>query len=171
MPESALLILVPQAESLVSRWRREFDPSASVGVPAHVTLIYPFVPAEAIGASEIATLRMLFGAASSFAFELTSSARFPTMVYLRPVPDEPIRALTASLERAFPAYPPYGGAFDEVIPHLTVAEIGDEDVLTRIETELPSGIRIHVEVDEATLMTQRSDGFWRVAETFALGAR
>ena len=45
--ESALVVLVPEADPLVGPFRSFFDPSAALGVPAHVTLLYPFVePAE-----------------------------------------------------------------------------------------------------------------------------
>ncbi|HEX9447459.1 MAG TPA: hypothetical protein VF920_05740 [Dongiaceae bacterium] len=36
--------LVPEAEALVGALRARFDPSASQCVPAHVTLLYPFLP-------------------------------------------------------------------------------------------------------------------------------
>jgi hypothetical protein len=45
--QTAVLVLVPEAEPLVSRHRRQLDPAASLGVPAHVTVLYPFVdPSE-----------------------------------------------------------------------------------------------------------------------------
>ena len=45
-PESALVILVPEAEPLVRPFRHRFDPSAALGVPAHITLLYPFIAPE-----------------------------------------------------------------------------------------------------------------------------
>ena len=44
--ESALVVLVPEAEAIVGRWRQRYDPSAAVGMPAHNTLNYPFLPGE-----------------------------------------------------------------------------------------------------------------------------
>ena len=43
MPESAILVPVPDAEPVVGRLRARLDRSASRGVPAHVTVLYPFV--------------------------------------------------------------------------------------------------------------------------------
>lgn len=40
--ESALVVLVPEAEALVKSFRDRHDPSAAAGVPAHITLLYPF---------------------------------------------------------------------------------------------------------------------------------
>lgn len=41
--ESCLLVPVPEAELAVGRLRRRLDQSAAWGVPAHVTILYPFV--------------------------------------------------------------------------------------------------------------------------------
>jgi len=39
--ESALMVLVPEAERLVKPFRDRYDPSAAAGIPAHITLLYP----------------------------------------------------------------------------------------------------------------------------------
>ena len=39
--ESALLVAVPEAEPLVGALRLVHDPSAAVGVPAHITILLP----------------------------------------------------------------------------------------------------------------------------------
>ena len=46
--ESALVVLVPEAEALVKPFRDRYDPSAAVGVPAHITLLYPFKPPDEV---------------------------------------------------------------------------------------------------------------------------
>ena len=61
MPRSALIVAVPEAEPLVHEWRLRYD-NAELGIPAHVTLIFPFVPAEEIGEELVAELRELFAA-------------------------------------------------------------------------------------------------------------
>ena len=40
--ESALVVLVPEAEAIAKPFRDQYDPSAAAGVPAHITLLYPF---------------------------------------------------------------------------------------------------------------------------------
>jgi hypothetical protein len=47
---TAVLLCVPEAEPVVHGWRSTGDPSASRGVPAHVTLLSPFLPADRIDA-------------------------------------------------------------------------------------------------------------------------
>jgi hypothetical protein len=41
--QTAIIIPVGAAEPIVGRWHRQFDPAAAAGVPAHVTVIYPFL--------------------------------------------------------------------------------------------------------------------------------
>jgi hypothetical protein len=43
---TALVILVPEAEALVKAFRERYDPSAAEGMPAHVTVLYPFKTLE-----------------------------------------------------------------------------------------------------------------------------
>jgi hypothetical protein len=40
--ESALVVLVPEAEAATKPFRDQYDPAAAAGVPAHITLLYPF---------------------------------------------------------------------------------------------------------------------------------
>jgi hypothetical protein len=42
--QSALLLPVPAAEAAVGPYRALLDPSARDGVPAHITVLYPFLP-------------------------------------------------------------------------------------------------------------------------------
>src|SRR5712675_2883024 len=57
MAESALIVRVPAAEPHVSGLRARFDPAAALGVPAHVTVLYPFVPPDRITAAVLARVR------------------------------------------------------------------------------------------------------------------
>ncbi len=52
--QSAVLVPVPEAERVVSRHRIRLDPAAELGVPAHVTVLYPFVAPPAITATTLA---------------------------------------------------------------------------------------------------------------------
>ncbi len=50
-------MLVPQSEGLVKRFRDAFDPSAAQGVPAQVTIRYPFIALQDIGSAVLDELR------------------------------------------------------------------------------------------------------------------
>ena len=43
LPETALICRVPEAERYIAHYRQRFDPSARRNVPAHVTILYPFM--------------------------------------------------------------------------------------------------------------------------------
>ena len=82
-----------------------------------------------------------------------------------------MRGIIEGVVERFPEHPPYGGAFEDVAPHLTVAQSGDEALLAEIESELPRGLPVKVRVTEAVLMAEHEDGLWRVADTFPFGGR
>ncbi|HYN34704.1 MAG TPA: hypothetical protein VES40_18925 [Ilumatobacteraceae bacterium] len=46
MTRSALVVLVAEAETLISAHRLRHDPVAARGVPAHVTVLHPFAPSS-----------------------------------------------------------------------------------------------------------------------------
>jgi 2'-5' RNA ligase len=168
VPRSALIVTVPEAEPHVHEWRLRWD-NASLGIPAHITLIFPFVPAEEIGEELLGGLQELFAAQPAFAYSLARVARFPEHAWLAPEPDEPFRRLTALLAERYPEYPPYEGIHNEVIPHLTVAE-GDAALQDKVDAALSPHLPIAAEAREVTLLVEDESGHWRPGERFPLRA-
>src|SRR3954471_5576538 len=104
MPRTALIIVIPEAEPAVAALRREHDWSAPLGVPAHVTILFPFADGADVDEQAIAEVAASFPA---FAFVLDRIGRFEGgPVWLHPEPPEPFVALTEAVRRRFPAYPP-----------------------------------------------------------------
>ena len=121
MPRTALIVPVREAAAL-------YD--LPNGVPAHVTVLFPFAEAAEVDEAAVAELVSLFPA---FDFTLDRLEHFEDgTAWLRPVPSAPFVVLTAAVVERFPGYPPYEGAFDEVIPHVTV---------TREDAQLPIACR------------------------------
>jgi 2'-5' RNA ligase len=133
--ESALVVLIPEAERLVRTFRKRYDPSAAIGIPAHVTVLYPFKCPDELTTELISTLRELFSKQLAFSVSFTGVQRFPDTLYLMPEPAEPFRQLTEMIVAHFPDRPPYGGAFAEIIPHLTIAQGDDLLDLDKIEAD------------------------------------
>jgi len=80
-----LLIEVPEAEAAVAGHRDRLNANASLGIPAHVTVLSPFMAPEAIGAPVLGELQRLFAACRGFRFELTGTGWFGDEV-LRVIP-------------------------------------------------------------------------------------
>ncbi len=168
--ESALIVPVPEAERLVAAWRERHDGSAQTGIPAHLTLLYPFLPPEEIGPADVERLAALFGSVPATRFRLVAVRRFSRgVLYLAPEPDGFLRELTNRIWALYPDRPPYGGAFEDVVPHLTVAQVEDQEVLDRVEAAVAPGLPIEAEAAEAWLMLHGDDDRWRAAHRFALG--
>ncbi|HEY2889095.1 MAG TPA: 2'-5' RNA ligase family protein, partial [Dongiaceae bacterium] len=105
--KSAIVILVPEAEMLVGRHRLQFDPSAAKGMPAHVTLLYPFADPARITPDCRAILRACLAEFSAFAFQLSIARQSPThLLYLAPAPAEIFRKITFAIWARFPDFPP-----------------------------------------------------------------
>ncbi|WP_243653185.1 2'-5' RNA ligase family protein [Pseudonocardia endophytica] len=165
---SAVLALVPDAEPVVGELRAVLDPTASAGVPAHVTVLYPFAAPSGIDDATVAGLRDAVSDVPAFRFRLADVGWFGTeYVWLAPDPSEPFDELTARVARAFPEHPPYGGEH-EPHPHLTVgyrrhaSEVALRDAADRIRPLLPVDAR----VDRLHLLAgSHEPGSWRtVAE-------
>lgn len=166
--ESALVIPVPGADRAVGEWRDEHDPSARAGMPAHITLLYPFVPADRLTRTDTDALRLLFAEHAKVDFQLQAFGRFPGVLYLAPDRARPFVELTERIVACWPDCPPFGGAFAEIIPHLTVAVDASETTEGEIERDLRPRMPLIARASEVALCVFDGD-VWERAATFRLG--
>lgn len=145
------------------------DPSAAQGVPAHVTLLYPFMAPDGLKDDVRRTVEQIVASEPSFPFRLTEVCRWPNVVYLAPEPAEPFRRLTLALAAAYPDYPPYEGVHPEVVPHLTVAQDVPGDYLAAAEHALPASLPIRDVAREAWLIGHTPDQPWHTLWRLPLG--
>jgi 2'-5' RNA ligase len=175
---SAIILPVPAVESLVSGWRLRHDPTAAAGVPAHVTIVAPFLDPERITGELLGELRDLLAARPAPRVQFTRTARFapagaaPGVLYLDPEPADELRQLTRTVVARWPEAPPYGGLHSEIVPHLTVA-IADEVTLDAIEAELSGalealGAGLAATLDQAMVYVHAGDR-WRQVATLPVG--
>ncbi|MBY8339227.1 2'-5' RNA ligase family protein [Streptomyces spinosirectus] len=164
--QSALVVPVPEAEPRVRGLRNRFDPAARAGVPAHITVLFPFLHASLVDAATCAALDQIFGRYESFDVQFDKCGRFPGVLYLAPVPDAPFRRLTDAVVERWPEALPYGGKY-EPHPHLTVAQGQEDAVLDEIESELQPGLPFTARVPTVDLVVH--DGtHWKHRASFAL---
>jgi 2'-5' RNA ligase len=168
LASTALVVLVPEAEPVVSEVRARHDPSVRLGVPAHVTLLFPFMAPEAVSGSVLDSLRRLFAGFEAFSVRFADACRWPQEAYLAPQPSAPFVALTAGIASAFPKYPPYEGRHADIVPHLTVAQgsaVAAERAIEEVRAALTEAGPIHSMCRAATLL-ENSSAAWRVMHTF-----
>ena len=168
--ETALLLPVPAAEPAVSRHCARLVESARGGVPAHITVLYPFLPPAGISEPLLASLGRLFAGFAAFEFTLDRVGWFgEEVVWLGPRDPAPFRALTSAAFTAFPSCPPYCGQHAEVIPHLTIGHGHPVNVLRAAEQSVQAQLPIEADATTVTLMTEQSaGGQWAKAATFTL---
>ena len=154
-----MLVHVPEAEPIVGEWRLRHTSDAPLGIPPHVTLLVPFVPAGELTSEVEERLGRLLGKAEPFEVTFPRAARFPDVLYLEPQPSEPFSALTEAIAAEWPEHPPYEGVHETVIPHLTVAE-GEGDLLERIRAEVEPQLPLQTRVSEAQLYVEDEAGRW-----------
>ena len=175
---SALLVAVPEAEPVVREHRARHDSSARDGVPAHLTVLYPFLPPASIDGAVLASLRRVFAGFAPFDVTLDRVSWFGAdVVWLAPRDDEPFRARTGAAFAAFPGCPPYGGGYADVIPHLTIGDQGDPGALRAAAEAVRGHLPVGARVAEVALMAgpapgnpENPPGQWRTLAAFPLAA-
>ena len=148
MPEFALAVPFP---GLVERVEVKDN------LPPHVTVLVPS-PGEVAAIGEVVAP---FGA-----FDVTFSRldRFPEILWLAPEPPEPFVAMTEAMVARFPAYLPYGGIHDRIVPHLTLAQAQLDETAARVEPLLPLRSRV-----ETVVLYEHVDAdTWREVHTYHL---
>jgi hypothetical protein len=133
---SALIVPVPEAGAYYT---------SDLAIPAHVTILVPFVEPALVDETEVKRVVSEFGA---FDFVLDRVERFEDgLRWLHPEPSEPFAELTAAVWARWPDHPPYEGVHDEVVPHLTITVPDDPPVpiacrareVVLLEEEEPGG--------------------------------
>jgi len=172
MAETAFIVRVPEAEARFGGLRSRFDPGAALGVPAHVTVLVPFMPPSWVDATVRAGAAAAIGEGTPpFDVAFRQAQRWPETAWLAPEPAAPFIALTRALAARFPAYPPYGGRHAHIVPHLTLADgsaAGAATAHAEAVALLRAGGALHARCHQVELI-ENSTGIWRTMCIFALG--
>ncbi|WP_030303168.1 2'-5' RNA ligase family protein [Streptomyces katrae] len=170
MPEpgtTAVVIVLPDAAPLLdAAWR--IDPAlVRRGVPAHVSLLYPFVPASALTDQDEKGVRSLAAslpAADLLLEEVVTASGFVAVAVpgLQPIVD--------AFRARWPGLRPYGGRFGaRPAAHVTVA-LGADDPTAAAHVRAAVGgllpLRTHA---AAVQLVVRTEEGWRPRFTAPLG--
>ncbi|GIF00483.1 2'-5' RNA ligase family protein [Paractinoplanes rishiriensis] len=169
--QTALIVPVPAAEPVVGRFRAGLDRAAAWDVPAHVTVLFPFLAPERIDAAVLADVRAIVAGFPRTDVVLERVEWFgDEVVWVAPRPDDVFRELTMALWRRFPEAPPYAGAHDEVVPHLTVGHGAGRPVLEAAAREVAARLPVRASVDVVRLISGHTgQSPWRTVNEFSLG--
>lgn len=157
--ESAIVVRI-RVPAAIERLRRAHDRAAALGVPAHVTILYPFVPASELTLAVRDDLARIAGEFRAFRVTFAEAARWPGVVYLDPKPGSPFTALIDRVAACFPEHPPYGGQISEVIPHVTVVE-SHEAPLEEIRSSAQAALPFEAAAEALDILVQGEGGPWR----------
>jgi 2'-5' RNA ligase len=168
-----VIVPVPAADPLVDRHRRHLDAAASWGVPAHISVLYPFVEPAEVDDQVIAALAAAIGSVAAFDCCFERTGWFGEEgVWLDPEPAGWFRDLTKAVWSAFPDHAPYGGAHDDVIPHLTIAErrLGDLAAVQAAERAVQTGLPLSTRIERVLLIAgTQARSSWRILHELPLG--
>jgi len=174
MEESVILIPVQRADPIVRKWREKYDAVALHGIPAHITLLFPFQPPNEINTQTIEKLKQVFVNVKQFAFFLEKINTFPFVIFLEPSARSMFIILTKEIIRAFPKYPQYGGKFRSITPHLTVGQLSSEQkidsIKKRIVKDIQNKLPIKSKAEEAWLMIKNNTE-WSLKHRFPFSSR
>lgn len=169
--KSALIVPVLEAEKFVRKWRKNLDPACFRGIPAHITVLFPFAHPTDLDEEMITSLDDYFSRIDPFDFVLNEVAWFENrVVYLEPLPDTAFRDMTRDLLARFPQYLPYDGKFGEPKPHLTVGDGAPTALLEEAASDISQHLPIVVNAKKVWLMTGgMGSNSWTLRHDFSLG--
>ena len=168
---SAVLLCVPAAEQVVHAWRSTGDPSAARGVPAHVTLLTPFLPADQVDEGVLAELAWFFAGVDAFPVRFAAVGCFEPDGVVLLEPDGYGRdELASALARRWPECPPYGGKHRHPHAHLTVVHTDDGALRSRASAAVEQALPLETVAEHASLWTCDAHGRWSEAAVFPFGA-
>jgi 2'-5' RNA ligase len=121
--QASAVIVRARLPAGLERLRRRSVVDAAKGVPAHLTLLYPFVEPSSLDVVVRRAITAVAARHAPFDYRLDRAARWPDTIYVAVTPVEPFVALETDLARAFPDYPIYGEPPGfTFVPHVTIAE-------------------------------------------------
>jgi 2'-5' RNA ligase len=143
------------------------------GVPAHVTVLYPFVPPAQIDDDVLAAVTDAVATVPRFDAEWRTTRWFGAeILWVAPEPASSFVALTTAVMDAFPGYVPYEGEHGDPVPHLTVGDRGSREALLAAEREIVSQLPFAMEVTAVQVMCgSAAPGSWHTVAELPLGAR
>jgi 2'-5' RNA ligase len=159
---------------LLAPWRTPTVEVASLGVPPHITLLWPWVSAP-VQDHELERLRKVVTLSTTFDVTFDRVGTFPNgTIFLGLEDARPTVTLMRAVQDEFPDCLPYDGEFADVepVPHVTICKPWNSDsprdFAGEIRAELAGHLPICLRVREAVVMEECSDGHWHSVASVSL---
>lgn len=168
--QTGLVIPIPSLQDLVATWRPKVDAVPPVGAPAHVTLLYPFLPPAAVS-DRIDEIRTFLATRPSFNYSLDGVGWFEDeVVFVKPLPADGFMDLTHAIGARW-GMAPYGGDVEDPVPHVTIGYGGSKEAMRRVADAAQNVLPIEDQLaDEVWLMQGTPDPpNWTQTHRFNLG--
>lgn len=99
---TTLILPVPAAEPAVGLWRERHDGWAARGIPAHITIVSPFLDPGQVDGAALRRLAGLLEAVARPQLRLSAVGWVGGVVYLKPEDTDPLQALAHAVEDGWP---------------------------------------------------------------------
>jgi 2'-5' RNA ligase len=144
------VIMIPaphEVQAVAVPIMRKYAADTLTRVPAHLTVLYPFVDYERL-AEAVPIVREIVSHIAPFEVTLRGFDEFPGVIFMNPVDPGPIQNIFHQIYARFPECPPYRGQFgNEIHPHMTVGEFTSEGEQADAMRSLPNYRPITYRVD------------------------
>lgn len=169
--ETGLIIPVPAFEAFIQEHRAQNAAVSPEGVPAHLTLLYPFLPPMRCQEAH-AEVEGFFAEVEPFDFELTEIGWFEDrVVFLAPSDPTPFVELTERLIDRWTQCIPYGGRHaGKHVPHLTLGIEGTPEEMASLAEAAEKMLPARCTAEQAWLMIGTPHpAEWEVKRRFTFG--
>jgi len=141
-------------------------------IPPHITVAYPFLPLADITTEVVDQLGSLFAKIPTVDFSMEKMSWFGDgVVYLEPTPSDTFISTVEELQCNFPDFVPYEGAFESIIPHLTLSEHGSEGDRSQLAQRAQRFLPLSATASHVWLMSNHvREGDWSLIKVFELGS-
>ena len=171
MGHSVLAVPVPALDTVIKERTARYDASFVSTDPnfthAHITVLAPWATQPT--ADDFALVERVAHAVGPFDVKLSQLSEFPDgIIHLLPEPDLELRELASRLATAFPRFPPYGGRYPDLIPHLTLDRRSATVTRATVRASVGHLLPLPVTVDRIDLQWWANHGCRRL-HTWQLG--
>jgi hypothetical protein len=164
--QSGLVLPVSAVDGILDATRRRHPDGTVRDLPAHVSLLYPFLPVEQLDEHVTESLARIFETCIPFDLSFVHCVQKSGFLFLPPEPVIECRRLASALRRQWPDLVPYGGRFGpDPDPHLTIAMCADEARAASIQAETQDRLPVAARMEHAWLVAFEDQ--WTVRRTFA----